>query len=103
MSLWCNNLKQYYPQALDWFADSDTIVFCDFLTRWPTLTQVKRARKASLETFFKEHNVRFHKLIEERICSIKAVAPLKRHGRNHRASIANGGLNRSAACRVAGY
>ena len=71
-----NTLKQYYPQTLDWFADSDTIVFCDFLTRWPTLTQIKRARKASLETFFKEHNVRFHKLIEERICSIKAAVPL---------------------------
>jgi len=71
-----NALKQYYPQALDWFADSDTFVFCDFLTRWPTLLQVKRARRASLEAFFSEHNVRFPKLIEERINSIKAAAPL---------------------------
>lgn len=70
------DLKQYYPQALDWFADADTVVFCDFLTRWPTLTQVKRARKASLETFFSEHNVRFIKLIESRISSIKAAEPL---------------------------
>ncbi len=71
-----NTLKQYYPQALDWFADSDTFVFCDFLTRWPTLLKVKRARRASLEAFFSEHNVRFHDLIEERISSIKNAAPL---------------------------
>ncbi|MGC2459325.1 MAG: IS110 family transposase [Gallionellaceae bacterium] len=71
-----NTLKQYYPQALDWFADSDTFVFCDFLTRWPTLLKVKRARRASLEAFFSEHNVRFHDLIEERISSIKHAAPL---------------------------
>jgi transposase len=71
-----NALKQYYPQALDWFADSDTYVFCDFLTRWPTLPQVKRARRASLEAFFSEHNVRFPKLIEERINSIKNAEPL---------------------------
>lgn len=73
-----NTLKQYYPQALDWFADIDTVVFCDFLTRWPTLLQVKRARKASLEAFFSEHNVRFPKLIETRINSIKNAEPLTR-------------------------
>jgi transposase len=32
-----NALKQYFPQVLDWFKDKDTRVFCDFLTRWPTL------------------------------------------------------------------
>lgn len=24
-------LKQYFPQALQWFKDKDTVVFCDFL------------------------------------------------------------------------
>lgn len=71
-----NALKQYYPQALEWFADSDTYVFCDFITRWPTLLQVRRARRSSLETFFSEHNVRFHNVIEERIESIKHAEPL---------------------------
>ena len=33
----CYTLKQYFPQALDWFEDRDTPLFCDFLTRWPTL------------------------------------------------------------------
>ena len=69
-------LKQYFPQALDWFDQTDTPLFCDFLTRWPTLTQVKRARKASLEAFFQAHNVRFAKLVEERISAIKTATAL---------------------------
>ena len=71
-----DTLKQYFPQALDWFEQRDTPLFCDFLTRWPTLAQVKRARKASLETFFKTHNVRFDTVIDARIRGIKAAKPL---------------------------
>ena len=71
-----DTLKQYFPQALDWFGQRDTQLFCDFLTRWPTLAQVKRARKASLETFFKTHNVRFDTVIDARIRGIKAANPL---------------------------
>lgn len=41
-------LKQYYPQVLEWFDDNDTPMVCDFLTRWPTLLQAKRARKNAL-------------------------------------------------------
>ena len=37
---------------------------------------MKRARKASLETFFQEHNVRFAKLIEARLSAIRAAQPL---------------------------
>ncbi len=69
-------LKQYYPQAVDWFNDHNTLVFCDFLKQWPTITKVQRARKARLERFFKEHNVRFARLIEDRIQAIKAATPL---------------------------
>ncbi len=75
-----NALKQYYPQALDWFADRDTVLFCDFIARWPTLMQVKRARKTSLVAFFRAHNMRFPQLIEKRICAIKTAAPLTRDG-----------------------
>jgi transposase len=71
-----STLKQYFPQALDWFEDRGTTLFCDFLARWPTLTQVKRARKASLTAFFHEHHVRDSKLIDERICAIKTATPL---------------------------
>ncbi len=69
-------LKQYYPQVLEWFSEHNTVVVCDFLTQWPTLTQAKRARRTRLEHFFKDHNVRFGQVIEERITAIKAAMPL---------------------------
>ena len=68
-------LKQYYPQALDWFEQLDTVLFCDFLTRWPTLPQVKRARNNTLLTFFHQHNMRFA-VSEARLASIKTATPL---------------------------
>jgi transposase len=69
-------LKQYLPQALEWFKDKDTVVFCDFLSRWPTLKQAKHARRATLEAFFREHNVRYPHIIEERLQAIKTATPL---------------------------
>src|SRR5215203_1673235 len=71
-----NALKQYYPQAVQWFEAKDTILFCDFLSRWPTLQHVKHARRDTLETFFRKHHVRSVKLIEERLSGIKAAMPL---------------------------
>ena len=69
-------LKCYYPQVLEWFRQHNTIVFCDFVAQWPTLQQVKRARRTRLENFFKAHNVRFAHVIEERIEAIKSALPL---------------------------
>jgi len=69
-------LKQYFPQALEWFRDKDTVVFCDFLTRWPTLKQAQRARQARLRAFFQEHNLRYPHIIEQRIQAILAASAL---------------------------
>ena len=71
-----STLKQYYPQALEWFDRIDTPLFCDFIERWPTLVQVKRARKSSLVNFFREHNMRFVHVLESRIVSIRAATAL---------------------------
>ncbi len=71
-------LKQYYPQVLDWFSEHNTVVFCDFLDQWPAMDKAKRARKTKLETFFKDHNVRFARVIEQRIEAIKTATPLTR-------------------------
>ena len=71
-----NTLKQYYPQTLEWFDHIDTPLFCDFIERWPTLIQVKRARRATLETFFHQHNMRFAHVLQARLDSIKAASPL---------------------------
>ena len=71
-----NTLKQYYPQALQWFDRIDTPLFCDFIERWPTLVQIKRARRTTLQTFFHQHNVRFARVLQARLESIKAASPL---------------------------
>ncbi|MGZ5095607.1 MAG: IS110 family RNA-guided transposase [Burkholderiales bacterium] len=69
-------LKEYFPQVLEWFKDKDTLVFCEFVTRWPTLKQAQRARKARLCAFFHEHNVRYRHIVEQRVQSIMAASPL---------------------------
>jgi hypothetical protein len=84
-------LKQYYPQVLEWFDDIDTPMFCDILTRWPTLLQAKRARKNTLTTFFHEHNMRFAHVLEQRLSAIKSAVALtldayKKHKAHHQGS-----------------
>jgi transposase len=71
-----STLKNYFPQALDWFKDKDTLVFCDFLAQWSTPKQAKRARVATLQRFFSQHNVRYPQIIEQRIKAIRSVMPL---------------------------
>ena len=69
-------LKDYYPQVLTWFKDRDTVLFCDFLTRWPTLAEVQRSRPSTFERFFYEHRVRSAALIQRRIGGIRDARPL---------------------------
>jgi transposase len=71
-----NALKQYYPQTLEWFDHIDTQLFCDFIKRWPSLEQARRARKSTLEKFFREHNMNRKALLESRIQAIKSAMPL---------------------------
>lgn len=69
-------LKNYYPHVLDWFKEKDTIIFCDFLLRWPSLEQAKRARKQTLIDFFNQHNSRYPAVNEKRINNIKQAEAL---------------------------
>ncbi len=71
-----STLKQYYPQALEWFDRIDTRLFCDFIRRWPSLVQARRARMATLEKFFREHNMNRKALLERRMTAIKSALPL---------------------------
>uniref|UniRef100_UPI001FB8FD1B IS110 family transposase n=1 Tax=Psychromonas algicola TaxID=2555642 RepID=UPI001FB8FD1B len=64
-------LKNYYPQALEWFKEKDTIIFCDFIQKWPSLEKVKKARKETLLNFFNAHNSRYTDVNNKRIDSIK--------------------------------
>jgi transposase len=71
-----STLKNYFPHVLQWFQEKDTVIFCDFLSRWPTLKAAQLARRATLETFFREHHVRYAGVIAQRIQAIKAATPL---------------------------
>src|SRR5262244_819716 len=53
-----STLKNYFPQVLQGFQDTATRIFCDFLSRWPTLKAAQLARRSTLETFFRDHHVR---------------------------------------------
>jgi transposase len=70
------HLKAYFPQVLALFREKDTGVFADFLERWPTLEAAQKARRSSLESFFREHNVRYQSTIDRRIDTLKSDEPL---------------------------
>src|ERR671930_2274439 len=71
-----STLKNYFPHVLQWFQDKDTPIFCDFLSRWPTLKAVQLARRSTLESFFGDHHVRSSDVITARIEAIKSATPL---------------------------
>jgi Transposase len=69
-------LKHSFPHVRRWFEDKDTVIFCAFLSRWPTLQAVQLARRTTLETFFRDHHVRSAEVITQRLQAIKAATPL---------------------------
>ena len=69
-------LKSYFPQVLEWFRDKEAAVFADFLVRWPTLPAAQRARRETLESFFRAANVRRASTIERRLDAIRDERPL---------------------------
>jgi transposase len=69
-------LKNYFPQVLQWFDDKDTPLFCDFLSRWPTLKAAQLARRSTLEAFFREQHVRSADLIAPRLQAIQSATAL---------------------------
>lgn len=71
-----NTLKQYYPQILDWFDHIDTLVFCEFVERWPTLEKAKRARKSTFTSFFAKHRMRRANVLERRFNAISSATAL---------------------------
>ena len=71
-----STLKNYFPHVLQWFQDKDTHIFCDFLSRWPTLKAAQLARRSTLETFFRDRHVRSADVIIQRIHAIKTATPL---------------------------
>ena len=72
-------LKNYYPQALEILEDNlCSRMACDFLTRWPDLDKLKKARSATLHKFFHLHNCRSQKRIDKTIEIARDAMPLTR-------------------------
>lgn len=69
-------LKTYYPQVLELFDDLSTPMVCDFLMKWPSLSQLARAKDSTIATFFREHRSRSRELIEKRIALVRSAVAL---------------------------
>src|SRR5919197_625262 len=65
-----------YREAFTPSRAKDAPIFCDFLTRWPTLKAVQLARRSTLESFFRDHHVRSPEVIARRLQAIRAALPL---------------------------
>ena len=66
-------LKGYFPQALDWAGAIDMVQACDFLTKWPSLQAIQKARPASIRKFYMDHSCRRADVIERRLKSIRSA------------------------------
>jgi Transposase len=71
-----STLKNYFPHVLQGFQAKDTRMFCDFLSRWPTLKAVQLAWRSPLKTFFHDHHVRSAAVMAQRIQALKTATPL---------------------------
>jgi len=70
-------LKSYFPQVIEWFGhDLTSIMTCDFLLKWPTAMDARKAKPATLRAFFYGHNSRSEALILERLDAIGKAVPL---------------------------
>ena len=69
------HLKMYFPQVLDWFDEIGSNIAAEFLERWPSLEKLQRARPATIERFFIDHNSRDPDRIKERLEQIRKAVP----------------------------
>jgi transposase len=69
-------LKEYFPQALDWGGEIEKVMICDFLSKWPTLEKIKKAKPDTIRTFYRHHGCRSSERIEERLKAIPAAKGL---------------------------
>jgi transposase len=67
--------KQVFPQVLQWFDDVTCPLGGDLLQRWPSLTELQRAKPDTLRRFFQEHNCRDQERIEERLRLLPQAVP----------------------------
>ncbi len=72
-----STLKMYFPQALGLIdGPLHNKLSLDFLAKWPSLIDIKKARKKTVVTFFTTHNSRSQKKIEKRLALLEKARPL---------------------------
>ena len=72
-----STLKSYYRQALELIGeDVYSPLALDFLTKWPSLPALQRARTETVRRFYYAHNSRRADVVEERLKLIAAATPL---------------------------
>jgi transposase len=69
-------LKGYFPEVLPWTGDLTKQLACDFLRKWPTMQAVKKAKTATLRSFYQKHHCRSKQLIDERISQIQNASAM---------------------------
>ncbi len=69
-------LKSFFPQVLECFEHRNTLVFCEFLTRWSTLRAAQAATDQQLEQFFRDHHSRYPACNQRRIETLRRGIPL---------------------------
>jgi transposase len=83
-----STLKQYFPLAVNLFAavGMKSDIALNFLSRWPTLDELRRAKLHTVRSFFYAHNSRSQSLIEKRLqAAVLAEAISQLYGTAHRA------------------
>jgi transposase len=67
-----STLKQYFPLVVNLFAavGMKSDIALNFLSRWPTLDELQRAKTHTVRAFFYAHNSRSQTLIEKRLQQI---------------------------------
>lgn len=72
-------LNDYFPQALHWAGtDLASPLAAAFLSRWPSLAALQRARPATIRQFYTAHGCRSAALIATRLAGIACATPLTR-------------------------
>jgi transposase len=80
-------LKQYFPQALEWAGPLEKPFICEFLCRWPSLPDLKRATSSELREFDETYGARRSPTLADRFEEIQSALPLTSDSAITRASI----------------
>lgn len=71
-------LKTYFPQALEWAGDLRSLGAGEFLSAWPTLEALQRARRSELRRFYHDHRRLSAEERDQLLDAISQAQPLTR-------------------------